>query len=247
MEVYGGRAGYNSVCFKSERYKVISRWENGGIKTKTTRKKGKRKLFFVLSKVPFVRAFSFIFELLMEYWGYVLSVFMIVLLLQIKLFESFKSYSIPISPLVLLLVLLLISGLFIKVTPIGKYHAAEHMVARAYEIDGGDLSIEKVRQHSRIHKNCGTNLVTSILIFYICCFFIIGDGIWVLLVSWGIGYELWKSEPKGIWNIMLVIGGILQYYLFTSKPDDRHLLVAIEAMRVMEEQESNSGKNKGRQ
>ncbi|GEN56396.1 hypothetical protein GCM10012290_07760 [Halolactibacillus alkaliphilus] len=61
----------------------------------------------------------------------------------------------------------------------------------------------------------------------------------VMLVSWGIGCEIWKAEPKGIWNIMLVIRGILQYYLFTSKPNDRYLLVAIEAMKALEEYESN--------
>ncbi|SFO92444.1 hypothetical protein [Halolactibacillus alkaliphilus] len=38
---------------------------------------------------------------------------------------------------------------------------------------------------------------------------------------------------------MLVIRGILQYYLFTSKPNDRYLLVAIEAMKALEEYESN--------
>ncbi|WP_373283693.1 DUF1385 domain-containing protein [Halolactibacillus alkaliphilus] len=73
---------------------------------------------------------------------------------------------------------MLLIGLIIKVTPIRKYHAAEHMVARVYEVDGGDLALDKVRKQNRTHNNCGTNLVTSILICYICCFFMLVMGFW---------------------------------------------------------------------
>ncbi len=57
-----------------------------------------------------------------------------------------------------------------------------------------------------------------------------GEDVWVFLVSWSIGYELWKSEPKIIWGLVLVIGKATQYLLFTSKPKEKHLIVAIEAI-----------------
>ncbi|WP_063590888.1 hypothetical protein [Peribacillus frigoritolerans] len=57
-----------------------------------------------------------------------------------------------------------------------------------------------------------------------------GEVVWVFLVSWSIGYELWKSEPKIIWWLVLVIGKATQYLLFTSKPKEKHLIMVIEAI-----------------
>lgn len=66
---------------------------------------------------------------------------------------------------------------------------------------------------------------------------VFGDGVWVFLVSWSIGYELWKTEPKVIWSSVLMIGKVVQYILFTAKPEDKHLKVAIEAMTRLQEKE----------
>jgi hypothetical protein len=57
-----------------------------------------------------------------------------------------------------------------------------------------------------------------------------GEVVWVFPVSWSIGYELWKSEPKIVWGLVLVIGKATQYLLFTSPPPKKHLIVAIEAI-----------------
>lgn len=66
---------------------------------------------------------------------------------------------------------------------------------------------------------------------------IFGDSAWVLLVSWIIGYEVWRNEPKVIWNLILIIGKGAQYLLFTSKPKEKHLIVAMEAITRLEEKE----------
>lgn len=235
MEIYGGRAGYNSVRFTSEKYQAISRFKKGKITTETRVRKREKKIFIMLSKVHFVRSFSLIVEIIIEYWKRFLVV-IILFLMEFLLFGNSNSYTIPINTFVMLFCTLFIAGFFIKVTAIGKYHAAEHMAASAYERDP-NLTLEKVKKQPKTHKDCGTNLVTSIFIWYFVLFMVFGDAVWVFLASWSIGYELWRNEPKIIWDTVLVIGKAAQYVLFTSKPKEKHLNVAIEAIKKLEEKE----------
>ncbi len=243
MEIHGGRAGYNSVSFKGSNYQSLARFKDGEIITVTRRKKGRKKLFIFFSKIPFVRAFSLLFELIIEYWKIFLFFIIASFLLEFSLTGTSNTNfldSIPVNTLVMLFCFFIITGLFIKITSIGKYHSAEHMAANAYDRDSS-LTLEKVKKQPRTHKNCGTNLVASIFICF-CIFFVaFGDAFWLFLVSWSIGYELWRGEPKIIWDAIFVIGKAAQYLLFTSKPDEKHLLVAIEAIRKLEEKELASG------
>ncbi|MBP1969947.1 uncharacterized protein YqhQ [Virgibacillus natechei] len=235
MEIYGGRAGYNSVRFTGEKYQAISRFKKGEITTETRVKKRDKKIFIALSKIPFVRSFSMLVELIIENWKPFSLVFTL-FLMEFLLFRNANSYTIPINTFVMLACYLILAGLIIKITPIGKYHAAEHMAASAYEKDS-NLTLGKVKKQPRTHKDCGTNLVISIFICYSILFMIFGDPFWVYLISWSVGYELWKNEPKIIWDTVLVIGKAAQYALFTSKPKEKHLVVAIEAITKLEEKE----------
>lgn len=66
---------------------------------------------------------------------------------------------------------------------------------------------------------------------------VFGDSIWLYLGAWIIGYEIWQIEPKLIWDLIVIIGKAAQYLLFTSKPQDKHLIIAIEALKRLEEKE----------
>src|SRR5690606_19880392 len=123
-----------------------------------------------------------------------------------------------------------------KSTSIARYHAAEHQTVTAHERKLS-LTIENVKKQPRIHEFCGTNLVIAIMICYVFLFLILGSSTLTLLMSWSIGFELWLGKPKFIWNFILVIGKAAQYLLFTSKPKERHLMVAIKAMKKLEEKE----------
>lgn len=239
MGIYGGRSGLNSVLFIGEKYRAIARFKDGEIITETWAKKGHKGIFTVLSRIPFVRAFSLLVELAIDYWR--LFLFYIIALFLLKLFllgtsNTNFSHTIPINTIVMLFGFLMIAGLFIKITPIGKYHSAEHMTANAYDRDT-NITLEKVKKQPRTHKNCGTNLVISIFICFCILFMIFGDAFWVFPVSWSIGYEIWRGEPKIFWDAILAIGKAAQYFLFTSKPKEKHLLVAIAAIRKLEEKE----------
>lgn len=242
MEIYGGRAGYNSVRFKGDKYQSIARFKDGEIRTGTKRNERNKKIFTILAKIPFVRAFSLLFELIIDYWK--LFLFYIIAWLLINFFMIGTTntnflHTFSINALMMLFSLLITAGLFIKLTSIGKYHAAEHMAINAYERDS-NLTLEKVKMQPRTHKNCGTNLVISIFICFCILFMAFGDVFWVFLISWSIGYEIWRGEPKIIGDTIFVIGKTAQYILFTSKPEERHLLVAIEAVRRLEEKENEN-------
>ncbi|MEC5424309.1 DUF1385 domain-containing protein [Virgibacillus sp. C22-A2] len=239
MKIYGGRAGFNSVSFTGDRYHSVARFKGGEITTEVDQRKENLKITKILSKIPFIRSFSILLDMVIEYWKRFL--FMTIALFLIRFIIGGKSnfdlsHPIPINGLVILCSILVIVGLIIKLTPIGKYHAAEHMVDSTYE-KGLDLTLEHVKRQSRVHKDCGTNLVMSVFISYFILFILYGHGLWVFLVSWSIGYEIWKKEPKLIWSLVLIIGKAAQYLLFTSKPEKQHLLVAIEALTKLEEKE----------
>lgn len=242
MERYGGRAGLNSVRFIGETYQALARFKDGEITTETRRKKGNKQIVTILSKVPFVRAFSLLLELIIDYWKPFLIYIIALLLLEFSLTGNLNAnlFYIPINNLVMLSCFFIIAGLFIKLTPIGKYHTAEHMTANAYDSDP-NLTLEKVKKQPRTHKNCGINLMISIFSCYCILFMVFGGAFWVFLVSWSIGYEIWRGEPKLIWEAVLAIGKAAQYYLFTSEPEEKHLMVAIEAIRKLEEKEMAKG------
>jgi len=110
----------------------------------------------------------------------------------------------------------------LRVSPLAGIHAAEHMVIRAME-EGEDLVAGKVRQTSRVHPRCGTNLMALV----------------VLVV---IGYQLLSSvrriSPEAhafalVLVVMLValswrrLGAGLQRWVTTKRPSDRQLAAAI--------------------
>lgn len=239
MKIYGGKAGFNSVSFTSNRYESMARFKDGKIITETKRKKENMKITKVLSKVPFLRSFSMIFEMVIEFWKRFL--FMAIVLIIMRAIFSEDSnvsllYTIPINSLIVLCCVLIIVGFIINLSPIGQYHSAEHMCANAYD-KGLNLTIEHVKSQPRVHKDCGTNLVISFFVCFVILFIVFGDAPWVYLVAWSIGYEFWRNEPKVIWSFILVIGKITQYLLYTSKADEKHLLVAIAALRELEKEE----------
>ncbi|WP_077318172.1 DUF1385 domain-containing protein [Virgibacillus proomii] len=239
MKIYGGKAGFNSVSFTGERYRSVARLKGGKIITVTERKKEDLKIIKVLSKVPFVRSFNLIVETVIESWK--LFLFVTIVLLLMRVFFNEKTsvgllYLIPSNRLVLLCSVLIIAGLIIKLSSVSKYHAAEHMCANTYD-KSLNLTLDYIKNQSRVHKDCGTNLIISFFICFVILFLVFGDTPWLILVAWSIGYELWRSEPKVIWSLILIIGKITQYVLYTSKPNEKHLLVAIAALRELEKEE----------
>lgn len=240
MKVYGGRAGFNSVIFTGQTYHSIAKMKNGTIITKTWPKKRLKKLSRVLNKIPFIRSLSFILELILDYWKafFLLAVFLFLSMYFMEIGELallFKIYEL--HPFIYLLLALCIVGIIIKATPLGKYHAAEHMVLNAYDTRH-DLSLETIKKQPRTHKNCGTNFVITFCLCYgaLSIFFSEVNELLTLL-SFCVAYELWRRKPKHLWRVIFKISKRAQYYLFTSKPEDRHIQVAMAAFSELKDAE----------
>ena len=123
------------------------------------------------------------------------------------------------------------------------YHGAEHKTIFCYE-KGLPLTVENVREQSRLHPRCGTSFLFIVMIVSILVFsFTSWDTIWVriglrlllLPVVVAISYEIIKLAGRYdniITRIVSAPGKALQR-LTTREPDDEMIETAIEALTLV--------------
>ncbi|HKH11246.1 MAG TPA: DUF1385 domain-containing protein [Rubrobacter sp.] len=148
------------------------------------------------------------------------------------LFSFFAA--VPILPVLLLF----FAGM--KLSPVGRYHGAEHKAVAAYE-KYGEVTLPGAKSSSRIHPRCGTNILAYIVL----------AGLLDPLVGWW-GYaflqfilisEAWfifgQTRPS------IAVGNFFQRYLTTSEPRRAELEVAVESMnRLLEAEQGRAGGEK---
>ena len=132
--------------------------------------------------------------------------------------------------------------LMLRLTPLVKYHAAEHEAIHAIE-KGLPLSIETVRMQPRPHRRCGTNimvLLAGILLLINTSFSIFPGNTLSAFLFVTVGYLFLISNWRkiGMW---------IQEYLTTAKADDKHILSAIKAGEELlkKHKEDTNPKNPG--
>ena len=128
-----------------------------------------------------------------------------------------------------------------------QYHGAEHKAINTLET-GAPLTVENVRQASRIHPRCGTNFIVIVLIVSILVFALF-NGLIVLpaplkallhlallpIVA-GVSYEVLKFAGKHrhqAWAQWMIAPGLATQYLTTRVPDDSQLEVAIASLEAV--------------
>lgn len=123
-----------------------------------------------------------------------------------------------------------------------QYHGAEHKTINAHE-HGVDLDVESVREHSRLHRRCGTSFIFIVIIVSVLLFSVMPRaGFWSRLayrivlipVLGAISYELLKFSAKHEDSIiirLLTAPGVFFQHLTTKEPEDPMLEVAIEAVK----------------
>lgn len=130
-----------------------------------------------------------------------------------------------------------------------EYHGAEHKTINCLD-QGKELTIENVRECSRLHKSCGTSFLFVIMIVSILVFSVFTTQIlWqrtlirILMVPIiaGISYEFirWArlSEGSKVADLFSKPGMWLQEKFTTREPDDLQLEVAIVAVKGVLEHE----------
>ncbi|MRR05654.1 MAG: DUF1385 domain-containing protein [Deltaproteobacteria bacterium] len=132
-----------------------------------------------------------------------------------------------------------------------QYHGAEHKSIFAFEA-GIALTVENVKQFSRLHPRCGTSFLLIVMLVSIVVFSLIpkpwpfylkaGSRIVLLPVIAGLSYELLKLSAKyeksRLMGLLIAPGLALQR-LTTREPDDGQLEVAIRSLD--EALDENSG------
>lgn len=124
-----------------------------------------------------------------------------------------------------------------------EYHGAEHKTINCFD-QGKELTIENVRECSRLHKSCGTSFLFVIMIVSILVFSVFTTQIlWqrtvirivMVPVIAGISYEFirWarRSEESKMADLFSKPGMWLQKKFTTREPDDLQIEVAIAAVK----------------
>jgi len=148
------------------------------------------------------------------------------------LFAFFAAF--PILPIMLLF----FAGM--KLSPIGRYHGAEHKAVAAYE-KYGEVTMQGAKSSSRIHPRCGTNILVYIVLAALLD---------PLIGWWGYAFlqfilisEAWfifgRTRPS------IAIGNLSQKYLTTTEPRRAELEVSVESMnRLLEAELGQTGGEK---
>jgi uncharacterized protein YqhQ len=237
--VEGGRAGTNSVTYYSSEYRVTAyRGSNKEITVKVSSKK-KSKLQFVMNRlyyIPFIRGIWLFLEgLFLARKLYLPSLALLFLLDKMQAKPTKFIDNNNWNAYLFIVGTLLICSLFIKVSQIGKYHSAEHMVDNAFE-NTKILTVSNALKFPRVHHRCGTNLMIFILITYFLLSLVLKNSFLEILLAGIFGYELFAIKNKRLISFLkpiYFIGYTCQRFLFTSKPKNEHIEVAIAAYKEL--------------
>ena len=140
-----------------------------------------------------------------------------------------------------------------------SYHGAEHKTIRCYEV-GLPLTVENVKQQTRLHPRCGTSfllvvMVISILVFSIASTVLLesfpnlegmrGGALYrVIMIIFkllllplvvGVTYEInrWAGRHDNWFTRILTAPGMWLQNFTTNEPDDGMIEVAIESLKLV--------------
>jgi len=240
--VFGGMARWGGVDFFGPTYASMAQRKGREIQVwidpaNTWRPEG---LLGRLSKLPVLRSVVFWLRLLLQVAGSVRALLFFVvsvgvLWLAVVLLENgAESASGPLGAAlsflalfpILPVLLLFFAGM--KLTPVGRYHGAEHKAVAAYE-KYGEATLENARSMSRLHPRCGTNLLA----------YITAAALLDPFVSWGPYAILQFILVSEAWFLFggtrpsVAVGKLLQRFLTTSEPGRRELEVAVGSLNEL--------------
>lgn len=144
-----------------------------------------------------------------------------------------------------------------------KYHGAEHKTINAYEA-GVPLTVENVKEHTKVHVRCGTSFIFVVLLASILILIIVADHLphgsladtsfasyfarWIykillLPIIAGISYEIIKfagTRKDKLYTKLLLAPGLAMQKLTTEEPDDSMIEVAISSLKSVIDKENDA-------
>lgn len=234
-KIRGGRAYFNGISiysnigFATVNYKSLKKefFIRKGSYIKNTSKMG--KILNFLFKIPFIRSFSIFYNIIKNNKKMILKIVGVYILLIMFLenmsdevisgIDSFLS-----NEMRMYLIIMLVVGLIIKITPISNYHGAEHMVINYYN-KYKDLEFRNLSEVSRVSNSCGSVLILITFIIFYFMTFIFKNSDLNFLISYMIAYEIFLSKSNYFKPIFL-LSSFIQKYILTSRPNKIQLQVA---------------------
>ena len=141
-------------------------------------------------------------------------------------------------------------GLTKDIQRVFQYHGAEHKTIHTYELDL-PLTVENVRQQSRLHARCGTNFLLIVMVVSIFVFAFLGwpnllerilSRVLLMPVVAGIAYEVIRLAGRSEHSFVKAIikPGLVLQYMTTCEPEDDQIEVAIRALEEVRPPESDA-------
>ena len=141
-------------------------------------------------------------------------------------------------------------GLTKDIQRVFQYHGAEHKTIHTYELDL-PLTVENVRQQSRLHARCGTNFLLIVMVVSIFVFAFLGwpnllerilSRVLLMPVVAGIAYEVIRLAGRSEHSFVkaLIKPGLVLQYMTTREPEDDQIEVAIRALEEVRPLESDA-------
>lgn len=244
--IKGGAAGFNSVVFYSESFSSkATRRSDGSINVEVSRRKLAPEYERFIRRIPLIRGLFLFIQPIVTFWKFYLTTcFLLIFVLLLSwgatndlvdnsslstitnfLYIAQKYF------LQALAIIIVIFAVVIKLSYLGKYHAAEHMTDSSFDLLKS-LSKLDIAKQSRIHKNCGTNLVVFLIVIYSILSFFISNFYVLIMLTMCLAYEIFLIESRLLLPFYW-IGGIFQYFFFTSEPSNKHLEVAVAAYKAL--------------
>jgi uncharacterized protein YqhQ len=146
------------------------------------------------------------------------------------------------------LLLLLCYIYFVSLTPLIKrvfqYHGAEHKVINTFE-SGKELTVENVREHSRLHYRCGSSFILFTVVVGVFVYMIVPttplwlrivDRLALIPVVLGIAFEVLQATNK-LRNVPVLkylgLPGLWLQLLTTKEPNNDQIEVAISSFNQL--------------
>ena len=124
-----------------------------------------------------------------------------------------------------------------------QYHGAEHKTIHCFE-NGLELTPENAQQFYTLHPRCGTSFMMFVMVIAVLTHAVMGwPNVWLRILSRiavlpiiaGLSYELlkWAGRSDNVIVRLLSMPGIYLQKLTTNEPEEKHLEVAIAAMKAV--------------
>ncbi|MBA2617517.1 MAG: DUF1385 domain-containing protein [Rubrobacter sp.] len=251
---FGGMARWDGLDLFGPNFMSVAYRKEGEIHVKVEPSnipKIENPLALRLSRLPILRSVFFWARLLIQvvgsFWTLVFfAATMAVLWLFVRLMEFGSGGGGPFGGLfsffaefpILPILILFFAGM--KLSPVGRYHGAEHKAVAAYE-KYGEVTMQGAKSSSRIHPRCGTNILAYIVI----------AALLDPLISWWAYALLQFILISEAWFVFgrtrpsITIGNLFQRYLTTTEPRRAELEVAVESMnRLLEAEQGLAGEKR---